>query len=108
MTEYTRLYRAEGRTCAAGPGGNDFTLCGDAEEGEAGEGTDRVIYGRNRGPITCERCCAVIQHVRETLKGVRLEPGPQRLDRGIMDSIRAADAAWAVVASLAEKETADD
>lgn len=65
-----REYRSDGRTCAAGVA--DFSLCGDAVEGD--EDLAHVVYTRSRGPITCPGCCAIIQAVREDFRGVRLEP----------------------------------
>lgn len=66
----TRHYRSDGRTCASGL--SDYTLCGDAMEGD----TDlaAVVYSRSRGPITCPECCAVIELVRVDLRGARIEP----------------------------------
>lgn len=67
-----RLYRADGRTCADGL--SDYSLCGDAVEGDTTCDLAAVLYERERGPITCQRCCAVIANVRENYAGVRLNP----------------------------------
>ncbi|WP_406720405.1 hypothetical protein RPE78_09480 [Thioclava litoralis] len=68
--ENTRHYRSDGRTCASGI--SDYTLCGDAMEGDADIAP--VVYSRSRGPITCVGCCAVIEVVRVELRGARTEP----------------------------------
>lgn len=68
--ENSRHYRSDGRTCATGV--SDYTLCGDAFEGN--EDMARVVYSRSRGPITCPGCCQVIKIVRDELRGARLEP----------------------------------
>ena len=67
-----RLYRADRRTCAEGVA--DYSLCGDAIEGDQTYGLAPVLYERERGPITCRRCCAVIENVRKNYAGVRLDP----------------------------------
>lgn len=67
----SRWYRLDGRTCAAG-WTSDYSLCGDASEGD--DDLAAVVYDRERGPITCTQCCEVISHVRDELKSARLEP----------------------------------
>lgn len=69
----TRHYRSDGRTCASGI--SDYTLCGDAMEGD--DDLAPIVYSRSRGPITCAGCCEVIEFVRVELRGVRTEPDDQ-------------------------------
>ena len=47
----------------------DSTLCGDAHSAM----TDMVPA---RGPVTCERCCTIVEWCR----GVRIAPTHERLD----------------------------
>jgi len=65
-----RLYRSDRRICAEGVA--DFSLCGDAYEGD--DDLAPVVAEWTRGPITCPGCCDVIRGVREGYRGVRLKP----------------------------------
>ena len=49
---------------------SDYTLCGDALEGDGPNGLEEVVNVA-RGPVTCERCIEIIEHCR----GVRTQKG---------------------------------
>lgn len=67
----TRYHRADHRVCAQGVFG-DYSLCGDALEGD-GEDVAPVVRDAEHGTITCPRCCDIIAHVRVEFKGATVK-----------------------------------
>ncbi len=67
-----RLYRSDRRICAEGEA--EYSLCGDALEGDESNDIAPIVNSWVRGPITCPGCCAVIKNIRHNYARVRLEP----------------------------------
>lgn len=68
-----RFDRADGRTCAEGLA--DYSLCGDAMEGDEPNGLAHVICISEQGPVTCETCCDIINLIRHDFRHVKLDRG---------------------------------
>lgn len=51
------------RVCAGSAAQPDFTLCGDAFD--SGDADEPHVEAKKGQAVTCPKCCAVIQEIRE-------------------------------------------